>query len=63
MQLDLLSNQRIDILLPDGSILCLSHGSQRTRVEHWIDHQLDTLLTLPFQCSESTISLQRNLAT
>lgn len=63
MQLDLLDNQRIDILLPDGSVLCLSHGTQRTRVEHWIDHRLDTLLTLPFLCSEATISLQRTSTT
>lgn len=63
MQIDLLANQRVDVLLPDGSLLTLSHALNRTRIEHWIDHSLDTLITLPFQCSESNISLTRSSTT
>jgi hypothetical protein len=47
MTVDLLKDQSIKVLLPDGSHLVLSHYSQVTRLEHWTGGALISLLSLP----------------
>jgi hypothetical protein len=47
MTVDLLAEQAITVLLPDGSRLVLSHMDAALRLEHWQGHSLSSLFTLP----------------
>jgi hypothetical protein len=47
MTIDLLKDQTVTVLLPDGSHLVLSNVQQLTRLEHWQGGALLSLLSLP----------------
>lgn len=47
MTVDLLPNQRLQVLLPDGSSLFLEHSPARLMLERRVDGRLDTLVRIP----------------
>lgn len=47
MTVDLLKNQRLLVLLPDGSELVLEHCKTKLAIEYKVDGRLDTLIRIP----------------
>jgi len=47
MTIDLLKNQRLSVLLPDGSELVLEHHKSKLSIEYKVEGRLDTLVRIP----------------
>jgi hypothetical protein len=47
MTIDLLSKQRLQVVLPDGSHLYLDHSGNNLYLERKVDGRLDTLIRIP----------------
>lgn len=47
MTIDLMKNQRLLVLLPDGSELVLEHGKDKLHIEYKVEGRLDTLVRIP----------------
>ena len=47
MTIDLIRNQRLKVILPDGSHLFLDHTDGNLHLERKVDGRLDTLIRIP----------------